>query len=802
MPDDPQPAASPMLHMIGNAHLDPVWLWRWQEGCAEAISTCWAAIDRLEESEDFLFTKGEAQIYLWIEELDPALFARIKHFVAEGRWVVVNGWWIQPDCNVPSGESVIRQALYGKRYFQSRFGIDVDVGFNVDSFGHAGSIPMLLQHTGSTKYVFSRPAQDEMTLPQELFTWASADGSEVTAFRIQGAYNTSRRNMQLPEKVPLHYDLSGKAGHSYMLYYGVGIHGGAPTKENLRQIDARIAAGEPLKYSDPNRYFAEMETANLPRIEGELQFHAVGCYAVASTLKQLNRRAESILEQAEAAATLAMLRTGADYPRAAFETMWRKLLFNQFHDTLGGTSLHTACEDSAFELASVIADAEIALNTAIRHLAGLIAPPIDPTDGTFVVVNLNGADFDGLIEAEPWVDKDVISPRVLRDDQGRIVPQQYIDPHGKSPGLQRLVFRADIPAFGYRVFRFAIEPTGEATPALQFGNRVETIDFETDGYRLHIDRVTGAIDTLINKRTGKSLFSGLAHRGFIAEDGTDTWGHGTHSFAYDGEDLALEAIKLIDDGAIRKTIEVIVGRGATRMSTVIALPSDSDLPVELQVSLDWQEKGRMFRLAYPLGTDRFEYEVPAGWVARPDVGHEVPGLRWVRASASDQTVVIANDAKYSYAAKDGTLYITAVRSPVFSHHEPVILQEDAYLRYMDLGPQNFTIRIFGDTDISRRQAQIMADSLTKRPIVTTHVARNGTHDHTGAWLKLHIDNSAVITSIKTAEETDDVIVRALELDGNSASLDNGAIAITVRPFAIATARLSADKLSGTDGLER
>ncbi len=156
----------PMLHMIGNAHLDPVWLWRWQEGVAEAIGTCWAAIDRLEESAAFVFTKGEAQVYAWIEELDPALFERIRHFVAEGRWIVVNGWWIQPDCNIPSGESVIRQALYGKRWFRSRFGVEVDVGYNVDSFGHPGTFPMLLRHTGSSKYVFSRPAADEKTPPR------------------------------------------------------------------------------------------------------------------------------------------------------------------------------------------------------------------------------------------------------------------------------------------------------------------------------------------------------------------------------------------------------------------------------------------------------------------------------------------------------------------------------------------------------------------------------------------------------------------------------------------------------------
>ena len=795
------PPAIPVLHMIGNAHLDPVWLWRWQEGCAEAISTCWAAIDRLEENDAFIFSKGEAQVYLWIEQLDPALFERIRHFVAEGRWVIVNGWWIQPDCNIPSGESVIRQALYGKRYFRSRFGVDVDVGYNVDSFGHAGTFPMLLRQTGSSKYVFSRPGEDEKHLPQELFSWASPDGSEVTAFRIQGAYNTSKRNMQVREKVPLHYELSTKAGHSYMAFYGVGNHGGAPTKAELEEIDNRIAAGERLKYSDPNIYFAEAVTGDLPRVADELQFHAVGCYAVASDLKQLNRRAESILEQAETASTLAMLHVGAPYPRDAFEEMWRKLLFNQFHDTLGGTSLHTACEDSVLEISSVIADAEIALNAAVRRLAAGIAPPKDPTDGTFVVMNLNGAPFDGLIEAEPWVDKDVVSPRTLRDDRDHVVPLQYIDPLGKTPGLQRFAFRAAIPAFGYKVFRFVIDSAGKPSPGIQFGSCADANIVETDGYRLSIDPATGAIAELLNKHTGRPLFTGPAHRGFIATDGTDTWGHGTHTFPFDGDDLALESILLIDEGPLRKAVEVTSSRGETRFSTIIVLPNDADLPVELRVTLDWREKGKVFRLAYPLTADTFEYEVPAGWQARPDIGHEVPGLRWVRAVGRAQTVVIANDAKYSYAAKDGVLYITAIRSPVFSHHDPIKLRDDAFLRYMDQGPRSFTLRIHSDAKISRRKAHVMADGLTKPPVVTTHVARHGTGAHAGTWLDIGASDDTVITTVKTAEDTDDVIVRALELDGTPGQLTSGGVVMGVDPRRLATFRLSRRGMSGSDGLE-
>lgn len=148
---------SPLLSMVGNAHIDPVWLWRWQEGCAEAIGTCWAAVELLNEQPGLIFTRGEAAIYRWIEEHDQDLFTQIVRLVHEGRWCIVNGWWIQPDCNIPHGEAFIRQALQGKTFFRERFGTDITVGYNVDSFGHAGTLPMLLQHTGSRHYVFMRP---------------------------------------------------------------------------------------------------------------------------------------------------------------------------------------------------------------------------------------------------------------------------------------------------------------------------------------------------------------------------------------------------------------------------------------------------------------------------------------------------------------------------------------------------------------------------------------------------------------------------------------------------------------------
>jgi alpha-mannosidase len=179
----------------------------------------------------------------------------------------------------------------------------------------------------------------------------------------------------------------------------------------------------------------------------------------------------------------------------------------------------------------------------------------------------------------------------------------------------------------------------------------------------------------------------------------------------------------------------------------------------------------------------------------------VPGLRWVRAIGPDHIVVIANDAKYSYAAKDGTLFITAVRSPVFSHHEPIKLREDAYLRYMDQGPRTFTIRVCGDSEVTRRQAHVMSDNLTKPPLVTTHVTRHGTCPHAGTWLGIDADEHTVVSTIKTAEDTDDLIVRVLELDGVTGGVTYQAMPASIGPYQIATFRLRDERLIPSDGLE-
>ena len=787
-----------MLHMIGNAHLDPVWLWRWQEGCAEAIGTCWSAVDRLDEGGAFVFTRGEASVYAWIEEYEPALFARIRDHVQAGRWVVVNGWWVQPDCNLPSGESFIRQGLVGKAWFRDRFGVDVTVGYNVDSFGHAHTLPMLLRHTGFDSYVFMRPGPHEMALPGELFEWVSPDGSGVAAFRIAIAYHTSPRQIPLDEKIDRHQAMEQAAGHPFMCFYGVGNHGGGPTRESVATIAGRTAEG--VAFSDPARFFAAVSGTAMPRVDGELQFHAIGCYAVASRLKKLNRQAEARLEQAETAAALAMMVAGAPCPAVVLGELWRTLLFNQFHDTLGGTAIESACDDSEREMSGVVARADVLINGAVRHLARTVAPVDDPRDPTLFIAHTNPARSDGLVEAEPWTDFDAVSPRVLVDEDGADVPFQFIAPEGKTRGLQRIVFRLDAPGYGYRLLRFPVRAGGTVPPGVQWGRATERRRWDTPGWAMAIDPATGAITSLMDRATGRELFSGPAAQLIAVEDRTDTWSHGIDRFGVAGEPFSLVSVSEVEDGPIRLGVEVMSRSGAGTCVTTILLPGEAGLPVEVRFRVTWHGRNTLLRVAFPMAGSRFEYEVPAGWSERPDDGREVFGHRWVRAVRPDgSATVLANDAKYSYAALDGTLYLTALRSPVFAHHDPVELEPGRSYRWMDAGEHAWTMRILPDG--TRAAAMALADGLMKPPVATPQVSRGGTASHRGQWLAVSAGDTGAVTALKAAEDGRGVILRAVELDGVAARLEAPGGTVALRARGVASARLAGDTLRETDGLE-
>ncbi|AFZ65657.1 alpha-mannosidase [Deinococcus peraridilitoris] len=757
-----------VFHMIGNAHIDPVWLWNWQEGYQEIKATYRSALDRLQEHPDFIFTCSSAAHLAWIEANEPEMFEEIRARVQEGRWALVGGWWVQPDCNLPSGESFVRQGLYGQRFFQSRFGRVADTGYNPDSFGHAGTLPQILLKSGLTRYTFMRPGPHEQALPSRLFWWQGPDGSRVLTFRIPYEYCTWGKDLE-PHVRKCTTELSGQLGE-LMCFYGVGNHGGGPTNENLASITRLNGTAElpELRLSDPSRYFDAVQHAQVPEWSGELQIHAVGCYAVHSGVKRWNRAAELALVRAEKFASLATALTGLPYPRADLERAWKRVLFNQFHDILAGTSIESAYEDARNEYGEALATAQHVTNAAIQRLSWRVTVP--PVEGSrpYVVFNPHPWPVRIPIEHETG---GVPNEFAVRDERGEEVPAQRVRSEATVTGWRkRLSWLVELPPFGHRRYTIVAQAPQDFAPC-----EASATHLENGLFRLDIDEQTGGLARLLDKRSGSDVFQDTAAVGHVIRDDSDTWSHGVFGYHDLVGRFADATSVLLDHGPVKSTIRTISRYASSTLTQEFSL--FADLPyVEVRVRMDWHERHRVLKLHFPthLHFPQATYEAPYGVTTRPTDGDEEPGQRWAdlsgvyRPTGVIRGLSLINDAKYSYHALGSTLGLTVLRSPIIAHHDPYVPSEDGDYRFMDQGEQSFTYWIVPHEG-TWREAGIprAAATLTEHPVVIPETYHEGPLPAAASWLSVEPANVQV-TVVKRAEEDHGYVLRLVETHGLTA----------------------------------
>ena len=752
------------LHMIGNAHIDPVWLWQWQEGFQEVKATFRSVLDRMNECQDFCFTSSSAAFYEWIEHNDPQMFREIQARVAEGRWQIVGGWWIQPDCNLPCGESFVRQALYGQRYFKAKFGVMATVGYNVDSFGHHGMLPQILKQSGMDYYVFLRPEPHEKGLPGRLFWWESDDGSRVLAFRIPFTYCTSDQDLEQHVrwcaselKAPL-TDL--------MCFYGVGNHGGGPTRRNLECI--RRLNGDPtlprLIFSTPNQFFAAVSSSGLtfPIVHDDLQHHASGCYAAHSGVKRWNRQAENLLIAAEKWSAVAARVTGQPYP-ADFAQAWKNVLFNQFHDILAGTSIEAAYDDARDMYGEAMAIAARGLNSAIQSLAWNISIPYEEGMKPIVVFNPHAwackanieLEFGGLKEGD-----------ILVDDQGRELALQTVASAALVSGWRkRLTFTADLPALGYRVYRVLARPTHlDAAPV---GGDDHTL--ENERFRLEIDPVSGQIARLYDKQVQVEVFCGPAARAVVIDDPSDTWSHGVYQYHDIVGTCAARRVRRVEHGPVKSVIRVESEYGASRLTQDFTMYRDLDY-IDVHVTVDWHEQFKLLKLTFPLNLNYLKatFEIPYGHIERPTNGEEEPGQSWidlsgvVRGGDRMYGLSLLNDGKYSFDVWGREMSMTVLRSPIYAHHHPAMPHPEQDYRFIDQGIQRFTYRLLPHTGGWEQAGTIRrAAELNQRPIALIETYHDGFLPQSDSYLVVDQDN-IIVSVIKQAEDSDAMVIRCYE----------------------------------------
>jgi alpha-mannosidase len=748
-----------VLHMIGNAHIDPVWLWQWPEGYQEVRATFRSALDRMRENEDFVFTHTSVLFLQWVEESDPEMLAEIRERIAEGRWQVVGGWWIEPDCNIPSGESFVRQGLYGQRWLLDRFGIVATTGANLDSFGHNSSLPQILAKSGIDSYVFLRPKPEENPrVPAPLFRWEAADGTSVLAYRIPHEYCAPGE--ELADHVASTLATLPPDMDELAVFYGVGNHGGGPTKANLRSIaELDGQDGEELRLSSLRAFFDAVGGQDAPVWRGDLQYHAPGCYTTHSGIKRWNRRAENLLQRAEKWSAVADAIGAQPYPLARLSEAWQLLLFNQFHDTLAGTSIEPAYEDARDQIGHASSVAASAFNAAVQSIARQIDIPFE--ERTFPVVVFNPHPW--RLRADVELEYNWMKPEGVRlaDD----VPLQLTRSlTTMSANRARLVFPADVPPLGYRVYRIV-------PGAVEAADAVTATDttLENEHLLLEIDRATGRIRRLVHKASGADVADGGRPHASVVNDVSDTWGHEVTAYDDVIAEFDCTSVRLLENGPVRAVLRVESRYGDSLLREDYALGADATY-VDVSVALDWHEELKLLKLRYPTGvTDvRATFEAPYGHLEREPNGHEDPGQTWVDVSGDGAGLTVINDAKSGYDVLADDIGISAVRSPVWAWHDPRELEPGGDFEYMDQGRQHFRVRLVphgGDwraAGVPRLAAELnqpafaMLESFHDGPLPVT-----GSYADDGG-------SSAVVTVLKLAESGDGYVLRGYESEGREA----------------------------------
>lgn len=775
------------VHLIGNAHLDPIWLWRWQEGCGEVLQTFRSALDRLNEYPDFVFTCSSASYYKWVEEIAPDMFEEIRERVKEGRWVPVNGWWVQPDCNIPSAESFARQALYSQLYYNEKFGRICKTAYNVDSFGHSGMLPQLIKNGGMNAYVMMRPGPHENAEIPNMFTWESLDGTRIPTFRIpaESGYGANSaedisRTRDFSEK------LMAEENHGMMIFYGVGNHGGGPTRRCIEYLESQLKKDgyHDMIFSSPDAFFEAhcLEKVDLPIWKDDLQHHASGCYSATSLVKQLNRRLENSLYFSEAFATVASKTAGMRDRTEDFKEAWRDVCFNQFHDILCGCSIMEAYDDVNAAMGHALTISDRIQNEAFLRIARRIDTWIDGVSdpvcevrghscGKFPrpVVVFNPLSFPIKVPVRTYHPS-----KQVKDDAGNDVIFSNVRSSRSNDSHLDTVFIADVPAVGYAVYW--LKPCWNENsdlPEVHIDTDVSAHDFsmENEYLKVSFDEYTGFITSLVDKKSGYNYASEdkpIAVPTVISDSKTDTWAHMVFRFHDIKGIMKLEKIELVEDGNARAVIRTRHSFGGSYLVQDFILASGQRI-LRSKCKALWTEDFTLLKMSFPVGGENRinTYEIPGAYIKRPTNGEEEPAGRWGAISFDDggrRTLALLNDSKYSYDCPDNDLRLTVIRNVIFADHYSN--RPAANFNFTDEGIQRFEYGVFVcDGEAEKSDIMNEAAMFNIRPATVPESFHKGVLPQRKGFLSVDRDN-IIMTALKFCEDrSGDCIARFYETRG-------------------------------------
>lgn len=828
-------------HLTGNSHIDAAWLWPWTETVDTAKRTFSSAVQLMNEYPTYTYTQSAAAYSQWIADKYPELNAEIAKRVNEGRWELVGGMWVEPDLNMPAGESLVRQLLVGQAAFQKIYGHTAMIGWNPDSFGYNWQLPQIYKRSGIDFFVTQKMAwNDTNKLPFKVFWWESPDGSKVLTYFPHDYANQNVDPIRLSADLKTANEYA-PGMHDMMDLFGVGDHGGGPTRTMLDQglhwmqpdkVGAKEEFGTALPYlqhiekevapDSPTWDYATLASGNttlpapstgeisIPTWKDELylEYHR-GVFTTQAHHKQNMRDAEEEVLNAEKFASLAWL-DGRTYPADELSDAWKHVLFNQFHDLAAGSGIGIIYKEAQKDYDQV----RWATNEISARSMKTVAARIN-TDGKgepVLVFNPLAWDRGGVAEVTVQMPHgtDAIS---LEDEHGIVIPSQILSKDLPTHTFH-LLFKIDhVPSMGYTVLR-AVDGEREFSSDLTSAGYT----LENSSLRINVDPKTGCITSLFDKHGSFEALApnscGNELQAFVDKPKNyDAWNidpgtlDETPTLLHEADE-----VKMIETGPLRSVLRITRTWDKSKFVQDLILYAGSN---ELVVhnNFDWHEQHILLKAAFPLAaTNKFAtYEIPYGSIQRPTTRNnsfekarfEVPALRWADEGDATHGLSVINNSKYGYDAVGNLLRLSLLRGATWP--DPVADQGTQifdYAIYPHMGTWQSANAVARGYEFNYKLDTMQVEAHEGAlPATHSFFGIDGTHVTLTALKKAEDGHALIARLYEWAGEPDQVtltpppgvksatLVNLMEKpEGDALTVTDGKVTVPVTPYEIQTVR--------------
>ncbi|ARN56681.1 alpha-mannosidase [Sedimentisphaera salicampi] len=712
------------LSAAGNAHIDLAWLWPIRETIRKAARTFSTVLELMDRYPDYVFGSSQPQLYLWVKEAYPKLYDRIKAKVAEKRWELHGGMWVESDVNMPNGESLIRQFLYGKRFWQSEFGMDTEMLWLPDTFGYSAALPQIMKICGVRYFMTQKLAWNSVNkFPHYTFDWEGIDGSTVLTHILPEETYISHAGPRAISKVEDNYAQKNVSDRALLLY-GIGDGGGGPGAEHLERLERlkNLQGVPPVKQEFSEEFFKKIDRDDLdyPRWRGELYLEKhQGTYTSQAKNKKYNRFLEVKLRDLELLASIASL-YGFEYPQQKIDEIWKEVLLYQFHDVLPGSSIKRVHDESLQRYEIMIDEVEGLTQGLLQDISGNIGA--SGTENPVMV-------FNSLSwERDEWVK----------------LGQDWANVNASAMGWKIEEFGKKIPEFAeFKATQLLLE------------NDALKVEFSQDG---SIKSVWDKFNEFEAIRKGEK-----ANVLKLYTDNGDAWDIQTEYRCLPVEYFKLENSKAYKDGPCVVLEQNYVYNKSRILQKIILTQGSSRM--DFETTVDWHEKHKMLRSEFPVDilAEQATCDIQFGSIKRPthkntswdEAKFEICAHKYVDISQNERGVALLNDCKYGYRVFDNIIDINLLRSPDFPG-------KDA-----DQGRHTFVYSLYPHKGDHIEGGVIRASYELNMPL-TVKSLPDKKQDLASSLSFLTVDNeNIVIETVKKAQDSNDIIVRLYEATGSN-----------------------------------